>query len=87
MEWAVRTWDLFADVYGEERSLIDCLGLQHEAERGVIMPVPTIEIPEGTTYLEQVEHAAMSQLVATIQRGDLQGAKALVALMQALSIV
>lgn len=51
------------------------------------MPVPTIEIPEGTTYLEQVEHAAMSQLVATIQRGDLQGAKALVALMQALSIV
>lgn len=25
MEWAVRTWDLFADIYAEERSLVDCL--------------------------------------------------------------
>lgn len=42
---------------------------------------------EDVTYLERVEAAAMSRLVRAINYGDLQGAKALVALMQDLSIV
>lgn len=48
---------------------------------------PVVEIPEGDTYLEQVERVAMGQLVELIKFGDLQGAKAIIGLMQTLSIV
>lgn len=39
------------------------------------------------TYLDRVEAAAMSRLVRAINYGDLQGAKAIVALMQDMSLV
>lgn len=48
---------------------------------------PVIECPDEETYLEQVERVAMGQLVKSIQAGDISGARAVVGILQELSIV